>query len=298
VRAQVADQRFESFVANIHRRISIRDDERIEADSRAAFLRILLSRVTGAAVYMNGSIAHGDALTPLNDIDLGVVLRGVVAREEIERSPVKLMTRISLLIEEGGRLAYPDLSTTIAAQKRAILVDFGATQPAWMKFTADVIVALDYVGGAGLLVPNLHTEKWERSDPERHTEMIREINAVTGSAWNKTVRLAKMWNRQNGNPLSSWNIKALALNCREVGQTATTITSLLLFFRYALRVISAGPTPDPAGVSGVVYPELPRNQVVGLLTDAVCAIDQVVAEITHGKLQSAQKVFLDLLRLD
>ena len=55
--------------------IQVSDDELAEARKRRTDIAaVLRAEFPGCRIYVNGSIAHGDALTPLTDVDLGVVV--------------------------------------------------------------------------------------------------------------------------------------------------------------------------------------------------------------------------------
>lgn len=49
------------------------DEARARRDALGAALR---AEFPSSRVYVNGSVAHGDALTPLTDVDVGVVVAG------------------------------------------------------------------------------------------------------------------------------------------------------------------------------------------------------------------------------
>lgn len=56
-------------------KIAVTDEELHEARRRRQLLAdSMLRAFPGSTTYFNGSIAHGDANTPLTDVDLGVKL--------------------------------------------------------------------------------------------------------------------------------------------------------------------------------------------------------------------------------
>ena len=56
------------------RAIEVAKPELAEARTRrAAIGAVLVKEFPGSRIYINGSVTHGDALTPLADIDLGIV---------------------------------------------------------------------------------------------------------------------------------------------------------------------------------------------------------------------------------
>lgn len=230
------------------RRIEVSDEELGEVRKRRGALVAVLDRTfVGGRTYVNGSIAHGDALTPLTDVDLGVVVPDL--NHEYgpgKRGPRSLMDVAAHAIRTGLRAEYGDLGVEVEGRKRSILVRFrDPVAPGRPDFTADVIIAIDNPIGAGLYIPRF--QSWDRSDPERHTELIAAANLATSSHFARVVRLLKHWNRKNGNPLCSWNIKALALGC--IITPTGPIQGLYDWFRYAIDDLTQQETPDPAGVA-------------------------------------------------
>lgn len=265
---EAAERVVEPALLRILKKIGVTVEEKEAALRRARDLQGVLIKEFHGSVYLNGSVSHGDALTPLDDVDLGVVIDGPIATVERANSPAALMGRASRAIEA----AIPGATAVFANQKRAIVVDFKEDEPS--NFTADVIVALQYDEGSGVLVPNLLHQRWDRSDPLRHSDIVRSANLATGSALNRIVRLAKAWNRQRGKPLSSWNIKALALEC--ITSSVSLTAGLHTFFHYAAESIAGGLTRDPAGVSVPIALELPKAQVLIYLEEAAHLMDTAI----------------------
>ena len=127
-----------------------------------------------------------------------------------------------------------------------MLVRFGDPVHAGEKdFTADVICAIDNANGHGVYIAKM--PGWSRSHPEAHTRMVREAIDSSRVAFAHDVRLLKHWNRSNGKPLVSWNIKALALAC--ITRPTTQLAGLASWFTYAADQLDKGLTEDPAHVA-------------------------------------------------
>lgn len=230
------------------RKIEVDDAELDEARSRRGKLASALKdQFPGSRTFVNGSIAHGDALTPLTDLDLGLVIPdpdhkygpGLDGPLDLQKHAA------SIIVAELGP-DYPRLTVDYVDRKRSVLVKFGdPVTPGQPDFTADVIVALDNPSGRGLFIPKHDT--WDRSDPESHTAMIREANRSSLYSFAKIVRLLKHWNRQNDKAICSWNIKALALGC--LGEPRSLLEALSAWFDHAEAQFARGETPDPAGVA-------------------------------------------------
>lgn len=257
----------EQTLEGARRRIEVTDAELDEARRRrnqiAAALR---AAFPGCRVYVNGSIAHGDALYPLTDVDLG----GVVPDPNHlygpgRRGPRALKDRAADFIRAALGEEYPRLRVIVEGRKRSILVSFGSPVTRTEKdFTADVIIAIDNPGGAGLYIPRYDT--WDRSHPEMHTALVRDAVRRSDVAYARVVRLLKHWARRHDKPLCSWHIKALALGC--LTRPTSQLAGLLTWFDHAIADLRVRDTPDPAGVAAPIRPAIPRGQLVDKLTKA------------------------------
>ena len=239
----------EALLQAARHRIEVDDAELKEARDRRDLIGAALRReFPGSRTYVNGSIAHGDALTPLTDVDLGVVVFGAERTHGPgKRGPQDLEEQAAEAIRRELKGEFPKLVVTVKGRKRAVLVRFGdPVTPGQPDFTSDVIVALDVPGERGLWIPC--GDSWDRSDPEGHTKMVRAANRSSDAAYAQVVRLLKHWNRMNQKPLCSWNIKALALGC--LIRRVSMLEGLRVWFDYAYKELSRrGETPDPAGVA-------------------------------------------------
>ena len=240
----------------------------IDAALRAAF--------PGCRTYVNGSVAHGDALTPLADVDLGVVIPnpdGIYGPGK--RGPRELKARAAEAIRTALKPTYGDLAVEVEGRKRSILIRFrDPVAPGRPDFTADVIVAIDNPARAGLYIPRW--DSWDRSHPEKHTDMVLTAIDATEVAYARIVRLLKHWSRQHDKPLCSWHIKALALGC--ITEPTTLLAGLLSWFRYAAEQLAGGDTPDPAGVAEKpIKTNRPPTEVVRRLRDAADRLERAIA---------------------
>lgn len=266
----------EQIVNDARRRIEVSDPELEEARKRrSAIGAALRNEFIGSRTYVNGSIAHGDALTPLADVDLGVVVPD--PDEEYgpgKRGPKDLKERAADAIRAGLKEEYGDLAVEVKGSKRSILVRFrDPVAPGRPDFTADVIVAIDNSDGAGLYIPRFDT--WDRSHPEKHTELVNTANKITEARFARVVRLLKHWNRSNSKPLCSWNIKALALDC--IDASTALIPGLHAWFDHAIEQLSRGETLDPAGVAtNPIKLNATRTEVIRRLTRALEKLDRAI----------------------
>jgi hypothetical protein len=265
----------EQLVNIARRRIEVTDDELAEARKRRTALGDALRReFPGSRTYANGSLAHGDALTPLTDVDLGVVVPDP-AREfgPGKKGPRELKERAANAIRRELKAEYGDLAVEVKGRKRSILVRFrDPVSPRFPDFTADVIVAIDNPVAPGLYIPRW--DSWDRSHPERHTELVVTANEATNAGFARLVRLVKHWSRRHDKPLCSWNIKALALGC--IAQPTELIPGMATWLRHAIEQLAIGETPDPAGVSGPIKLNEPRSEVLRKLRRALESLELAI----------------------
>ena len=269
------------------RRIEVKDTELDEARRRRSLMaKALEEAFPGSRIYFNGSVAHGDALTPLTDVDFGIVVpnfAGVYGPGR--RGPRVLMEQARDALKDAFGQEFPKLVVTIEGQSHAVLVRFGdPVTPGEKDFTADVIVAIDNPAGAGLFIPDL-PDGWERSHPERHTQLVLEAIDSSDVWFARHVRLLKHYNRTHSKRLCSWNIKALALDSLAV--PLGYLDGLTAWFDHAIEHLSIESTPDPAGVSIPIETTVTRSETVAHLKIARSRIRRAIALCDDGKEEAA-----------
>lgn len=269
----------ESLLTEGRKRVEVTKAELDEArERRDAIGAALKTAFPGSRVYVNGSVAHGDALTPLTDVDVGVVVPDPDGEYGPGRKgPSGLMEKAARVIREELRPTYGELRVELKGRKRSILIKFNEPVSARAEdFTADVIVAIDNPDGAGLLIPRW--TGWDRSHPEEHTRMVRRAIKNSHVAYAHVARLLKRWNRAHGKPLCSWNVKALALGC--ITAPTSQFQGLLTWFTYAIAELQKGETEDPAGVAPKpikLNEDMTRTQVVTRLKEARKVLMEAIA---------------------
>ncbi|PSM39925.1 nucleotidyltransferase [Streptomyces dioscori] len=287
-----------SLVDKGRRKIQVTDEELDEAKRRRRLLaRSALRAFPGSTTYFNGSIAHGDANTPLTDVDLGVVLTAEDAKPygPGKKSALSLMETVRDVIHEDLDEEFPKLTIEVVGRRRAVLVRFGDPvtngQP---DFTADVMTAIPHPSGCGLYIPNTKiADQWDRADPITHTKMVLQAIEDTKVIFARTVRLLKHWNGTHSKPLCSWNIKALALGC--LGEPMPLVNALQVFFTHAADEINKGRTPDPAGVAGPIPLNMTRPEVHKRLCTARDYINLAIEHEAAGRPLSAQHALHQIL---
>lgn len=280
----------------------IKQAEYNEARERYRVLTEIVKQSVRADTYLNGSLDHGDAMSPLNDIDLGVILTGSRAESARRSAPIWAVEGVVKTLQNDPTFSSIAKNVTCANQKRAALVSFcrvltsdegcSCLDSSPFNFTADIIVALQAPRGGGFLVPNLFTNSWERSHPLRHSMLVREKALAQGPNWRRAVRLMKSWNYAHGKQLSSWNIKALALRCRAEGSVADALAELLNTVQKAIIV---GPTTDPAGISEPIPLLAPASEVLRSLNYANATLARARVASSRSDRRGVSMLIGDLL---
>ncbi len=105
------------------RRVEVEDEELDEARTRRDKLRNLIEKeFPGSDSYVNGSVAHGDALTPLRDVDVGVVVLRVdgvglplaIGEDRVDHEPGQQADEIPI---DGGDAAGDELDRPAAGDR-------------------------------------------------------------------------------------------------------------------------------------------------------------------------------------
>jgi len=256
----------ENLLADALERIQVQPEEIAEARRRrnavaSALRKEFSSGGDHARTYVNGSVAHGDALTPLVDVDLGVIVPDPDGEYGPDHGgPLVLKERAANAVRRELKEEFGDLRVEVKGRKRSVLIRFNEPmRQGWDDFTADIIVALDHPSGDGLYIPKDNT--WDRSDPEEHTDLVVAAIKRTEVTFARVVRLLKHWLRQfEDAPLCSWHVKVLALD--SITEPTPLLGGLLTWFRDAAAALEAGPTPDPAGVGPHIKTAHPDRRAV------------------------------------
>lgn len=250
-----------------------------EVRKRRDLVRTAAAKFTDARrTFPSGSATHWTAIgrilstEPGVDGDCGVVLSRAGQWWELGPDgagvgPSQVVEQVRQFIGPHIREEYEDAKLYVTG-KRAILVRFSSPVPGFADDdpTVDLIVALDRRGQAGLWIPNLNSDSWDASHPERHNALFnadpRQLRVVRA----RVVRLAKAWSRSCGRPVSGFNIEALAWEAVETGQGVAR--DLLAFFEHGAASLKRANTTDPAGVSGSIKLLQPRDTAVSKFATA------------------------------
>lgn len=241
----------EDILNDIRSQIDAHPDPLAEARTRLDLVRSSAIGFPGALrTYRSGSLPQHTFIHPVGDGDGGVVLdRRVYPRlgpDGDGETPDDITEELCALLGPTVREVYP--KARCGTSKRGPKITFG--QPVdGQDPTVDLVVALTRKEGSGLWIPNLETNRWEASDPERHVVLFTGGQLSLRRTRRRVVRLLKAWNKQYGQPgFSSHNLTVWAWEFVEPRMGMAKALSTVLATA-AARVEAGEATQDPAGVS-------------------------------------------------
>lgn len=180
-------QAFNQFKDNL----KVPDGLREQVTKRQTRLRTTLVQDPNiSAVIIGGSWARGTRITPLNDIDLLVVLN---------KAPGDPQQTLEWLLEHASRL-YKD--TECRPQKRSIGIRFG-------DFGFDLVPAIPLSEG-GYKIPT-RDGHWLKTNPKKAQKFAGERDQASNQMAIPLVKMFKCWKRQHSLELRSFHLEVLVL---------------------------------------------------------------------------------------
>jgi hypothetical protein len=235
--------------------------------------------------FPSGSLARGSQIEPIHDVDYVVVydaaahpdwgLPGSSAEDALSYlgSRVnKLLGATNGTVAREVRLASPRNHTV-----KCFLDDPDDPQ----AFTVDATPALRQADGT-LLIPERRNERWISADPQ---DLIRRI-AQRHRDWRlfvPLVRVLKHWNHREKAGMKSLLVEVLAYHHLPV---AARSEALQRFFTSAAFHIGT-PVEDPAGLCGVIQPDLDVSHAKTCLDAAADGAWQALAAERRGDTDEA-----------
>jgi hypothetical protein len=271
-------------ILNNEVRKKIAVDEKVlkEARKRRDLVAEAAMEIEGAPRWFrSGSVAHGWVNRPVTDADSGLVLdrrvHTTLGPDGDGEGPDDIVEELRDLVERKVREEYQNAKVT--KSRRGLLVEFNEPVTDEEDPTVDLIVTLTRKDAEGLWIPDLNTDEWTPSHPEKHTELFtggtRELRALRA----RVVRLAKAWNKQwdeGDRALSSFNIGALGWEY--VTDPSVPLDEALAgWFRYAHDELEKAETEDPAGVSEPIRLLRPKSTVLKRLGSAADRLEHALA---------------------
>jgi hypothetical protein len=277
----------EQLLTEVRHAIDAHKEPLTAARDRLALVRDAATTFPGALrTYASGSLAMHTMNHPVTDGDGGLVLDRrhypALGPDGDGDAPHDVTQALCDCIGPKIRETYP--GAVISKSKRGPKVHFHSPVPElhWdpdtgeQDPTVDLVVALTRKNGNGIWIPNLHTDDWEPSDPEKHVELIGSGSDSHSQTCRRVIRLAKAWNKQYTEPgVSSFMLSVWGYEFVTPGMGIATGLQAL-FHGAASRLRDDQPTPDPAGVSDNLKPLLARDTVLTRLANAESGITKAL----------------------
>ena len=228
--------------------------------------------------YASGSVAAGVVTGKVEDADGGLIADrrcypglGPDGAGDCPSGPVAdLQAHIGPIIRE----TRPD--AVVRPMKRGLRVFVNEPLADGQDPYVDLVFALQRKDEQGLWIPNMDQDRWDAADPQEHVRLLTAGSRSLRRTRAQVIRLGKTWNKQFSEPgMNSFNVCALALEC--ITEPAPIELAVQTFFAHAATSIAERRTEDPAGVSGPINLEMPKDIVVARLEAARAAIDDALA---------------------
>ena len=239
----------------IRSEIAVDDKALAETKKRRNRVTREARKFAGATKTFNsGSVAHGNTNKPISDADGGVVLDRrtypELGPDGDDVGPCDIVKEVKNFILPGIQEDYPKAKIKIT--KRALLVTFDEPIGGSQDPSVDLIVALTRRDKPGRWIPNTEADRWDASDPEKHTDLLLGPTRALRVHRARVIRLAKAAIKGDKLPvISSFNIEALAL-LYVTDEKLTIAESLRDLFKKGAADLEKRKTPDPAGVSPAI----------------------------------------------
>ena len=217
------------------------------------------------SIQLGGSWARGTAISPINDVDLLLVVAPSKIPSLLSLNPTELMGKVESELRGllGGGLRRQNRS-------------FGLT---WQGVPFDLVLCTTETGDI-LRLPDLSRSRWLRTSPARHKQRCQDADRACNQRLLPLIRGVKAWRRTVGKPLKSFHLEAMLWETMTSPPRTWAEGLQLAFSRLAERAQRG--FPDPTGLGAQVDDTLTmadRQRAVTLLRQA--------AERAAGLSQSA-----------
>jgi hypothetical protein len=271
------------------------DIVQVARQRRDTFKAALGSAPDVKIVWGSGSLARSTQLQPVHDVDLVVEfdanehpewgLDGESAEEAIMRCRDLVHELLSV---ENGSYAQLVRQVNTAERNRAAKC-FIDPPDAKNAFTVDVMPALRRADG--ILIPFKSERRWTLADPEW---LIAQV-ADRQREWDQfrpLVRMLKYWSRQHKadtGRVKSLVMEVLALDCLHEGNRPEAIKNFFVeASTHSLQI------EDPAGLSGVIQPDLDIAGLRRALEDAAVSAAAAVRGVANNDQPTASQHWQDV----
>lgn len=255
------------------------DDDALTA-ARQRRKAVLGAAATFAGIsesYISGSLATGVVTGEVEDADGGVIADRrcfpTLGPDGDDESPAEVVADMQAHVGPVLREDYPD--AVVKKMKRGLRVFINEPLADGQDPYVDLVFAMKRKDKPGLWLPNMDIPRWDPAHPQKHVELLNRGEQALRSVRAETIRLGKVWNKQFAEPaLCSFNICALGLEA--ITSVMPIEEALFALFDHAAGSLAARRTDDPAGVSGPINLQKPKDIVVKRLRDARDAVAEAL----------------------
>lgn len=265
-------------IHNIQKQTNADDDALAAARERRGVVLAAARSFTGISEsYISGSLATGVVTGDVEDADGGVVADRrcypSLGPDAADESPVDVVADLQAHIGPLIRAKYPN--AVVKTMKRGLRVFINEPLADGQDPYVDLVFAVDRKDKPGLWIPNMDIPRWDPAHPQMHVELLNSGEQALRSVRAQTIRLGKIWNKQFSEPaLCSFNVCALGLEALTV--VLPIEEALFALFDHAATALAVRRTDDPAGVSGPINLQKPKDIVIKRLRDARDALAEAL----------------------
>lgn len=268
---------------------------RLARERRDTFKMALAAASDVEIAWGSGSLARSTQLQPVHDVDLVVEFDadehpdwgqdGDSAEEAIERCRDLVHELLSI---ENGTYAQLVRQVNTAERNRAAKC-FIDPPDADNAFTVDVMPALRRADK--ILIPFKSERRWTLADPEYLIDQVAERQR-DWAQFRPLVRILKYWARQHtadAGRVKSLVMEVLALDCLHEGNRPEALKNFFVEASlHSLRI------EDPAGLSGVIQPDLDIAGLRRALEDSALAASAAMQAVANNDQSGASKHWQDV----
>jgi hypothetical protein len=230
-----------------------------------------------AGSFMSGSLAAGVVTEKVEDADGGLIADRRcypgLGPDGGGDTPAEVVADLQDHVGPIVREKRPD--AVVRIMKRGLRVWINEPLADGQDPYVDMVFAMPRKDAEGLWIPNLDAGCWDPSHPQKHVELLTDGSRSLRRTRAQVIRLGKVWNKQYTEPgLNSFNMCAVGLE--SVTATGPIDQTLLAFFEHAFASLAVRRTEDPAGVSGPISLEQPKQIVLGRLRQARDALAEAL----------------------
>ncbi len=231
-----------------------------------------------AGSFISGSLASGMVVGEVEDADGGVKADRrcyqTLGPDGDGETPTAVVAELQAHVGPLVRATRAD--AVVKTMKRGLRVFINEPLPNGQDPYVDMVFAMQRKDAEGLWIPNMDAGCWDPSHPAKHVELFISGSRSLRRTRAQVARLGKVWNKQYSEPaLNSFNICALALE--SIASAEPIEVALLGLFEHAATSLAVRRTQDPAGISGPINLEQPKDLAVKRLCEARDALAEALA---------------------